>query len=102
MKNNNKRIIYIVLFIVLGILLGLIVHGLVEMWYISGLLSDFPKYSLGYDWATWFTIHRYFSLATLVLGIIFGYFEGKFWWRLVYEEKKLDPFFRRLKKLIHW
>lgn len=98
---NNKKTIYITLFIVLGILLGFIVHGLIEMWYINLLLSDFPKYSLGHSWATWFTIHRYFSVIIYILSILFGYFQGKMWWRWVYVEKRFDPFFRKLQRLLY-
>ena len=101
MKNNLKRKIYIGLFITLGIFLGLLVHGFVELWYIKGLLNDFSKYSLGYTWADWFLIHKIFSAITFIGGALFGYFQGRYWWRLVYEQKRFDPFFRKLRKFLY-
>jgi len=97
----SKKTVYIGLFTLLGVLLSTIVHGVLEMWYIQGLIADFPKYSLAYTWAEWFTIHRYFSVVTLMLGLIFGYFQGRMWWRWVYVEKRFDSFFRKLQKVLY-
>jgi hypothetical protein len=96
----NKKTLYIALFIVLGILLAFIVHGLLEIWYVNRLLENFPKYSLGYTWVQLFRINNYIYMLLFVAGILFGNYQGRFWWRIVYEEKRLDPFFRRLKKFL--
>ena|SRR3989338_2255312 len=101
MAKEIKRKIYIGLFIILGILLGLLVHGFLELWYIRGLINNFPKYSLGYTWADWFLIHKIFSAITFVGGALFGFFQGRFWWRIVYEQKRFDPFFRKLRKFLY-
>lgn len=101
MRRETKRKIYIGLFILLGFLLGMLVHGFVETWYIYRLLVDFEKYSLGYTWAEWYTIHEIFSLIIFIISIFFGYFLGKYWWRLVYEEKHFDPFFKKSRKFLY-
>lgn len=100
MLTNTKRKIYIALFIVFGVLIGLLLHGSLELWYARNLITDFDHYSLGYTWQQWFSIHKYFSITLLILSIVFGYFQGRYWWRVVYEEKRLDPFFRWLKKML--
>lgn len=101
MSLENKKRIYIALFVLLGILLGLLVHGAVELWYIKGLITNFPKYSLGYSWAEWFIIHQYLSVIVFIASVVLGYFQGKFWWRLVYVEKRFDPFFRKLQRFLY-
>jgi hypothetical protein len=98
---QHKRTIYIALFIILGVLLSFLIHGSAEIWYTNRLISDFPRYSLGYTWAQWFVIHRYASIILLILGVVFGYFQGRSWWRLVYDEKRFDPFFRKLRKFLY-
>jgi len=86
MNTATKRTIYIALFSFLGILLSLIVHGVVEIWYIDRLTTDFNSYSMGYSWGEWFVIHKYFSIFLSALGAVFGYYQGRYWWRVVYEK----------------
>jgi hypothetical protein len=83
-----KKSIYISLFIVLGILISFLIHGLVEIWYIGFLLNDFPKYSLGFSWAQWFLIHNIGTAVLLAAGILFGFWQGKHWWRRIYEKRQ--------------
>jgi hypothetical protein len=101
MNNNNKKGIYIGLFVLLGILLAFIVHGLLEIWYTNKLVADFARYSMGYSWADWLRINNYVYTVLFVAGLLAGNFQGKYWWRVVYEEKRLDPFFRKLRKFLH-
>ena len=82
-----KKKIYIILFIFLGILLQFLIHSLVETWYIGLLISDFPKYSLGFSWPQWFIIHHIGTVILFVAGVLFGFWQGKFWWRRIYEKK---------------
>lgn len=98
MKHRTKRKIYISLFVVLGLLAGLVVHGLIELWYIHLLTTDFKKFSLGFSWADWFMIHKLWSVITLLGGIVAGYYQGRYWWEIVYEQRTLDPFFRKVRK----
>jgi hypothetical protein len=79
-----KRIIYIALFIVLGVLLQLLIHGVVEIWYIGLLLKDFETWGLGMSWSTWLMIHTVGMVVLLIAGIIFGFWQGKYWWRRIY------------------
>ena len=101
MNNKTKRKIYIALFTFLGVLLGFLFHGIVEIWYINRLTENFSAYSLGYTWQQWFVIHKYFAITTLVLGLLFGFFQGQYWWKVVYQQKRLDPFFKKLRKLLN-
>lgn len=81
-----KKTAYIASFTFLGILLQLIIHGLVEVWYVGLLLKDFSKYGLGLSWNNWFLIHHIATVILLILGILFGFWQGKYWWRKIYEE----------------
>lgn len=81
-----KKTAYIASFTFLGILLQLIIHGLVETWYVGLLLKDFSRYGLGLSWNNWFLIHHIATVILLILGILFGFWQGKYWWRKIYEE----------------
>jgi hypothetical protein len=80
-----KKIIYITLFTFLGILLQFLIHALVETWYIKILVNDFPRYSLGLSWSHWFLIHHIATVVLFAAGALFGFWQGKFWWRRLYE-----------------
>ncbi len=88
------KIVYVALFTFLGILLQLLVHGLFERWYIGLLVSDFSKYGLGLSWGQWFTIHQVGTVVLFIAGALFGFWQGKFWWRKIYEKKE----FIKMKK----
>ncbi len=81
---RTKKTIYIISFIFLGILLQFLVHELVEIWYIGLLTKDFSKYGFGISWDNWYIIHHLASVVLLVAGVIFGFWQGKFWWRKIY------------------
>lgn len=81
-----KRVIYIIAFTGLGILLQFLVHAGVEVWYIGLLLKDFPKYGLGLSWDQWLWVHHIGSVLLFIAGAFFGYAQGKYWWRKIYEE----------------
>ena len=80
-----KKIFYIASFTFLGILLQFLIHGIVEIWYINLLTKDFSKYSLGFSWDQWFLIHHIATVILLVAGILFGFWQGKYWWKRLYE-----------------
>jgi hypothetical protein len=82
-----KRKIYIALFVLLGLLLQFLLHALIEIWYINLLLKDFPKYGLGLNWNQWLMIHHALSLILVAVGAVWGFYEGRFWWRHLYELK---------------
>lgn len=79
-----KKSVYITTFAVVGILAQFIVHGLVEIWYIDKLLSNFNTFSLGFSWAEWFTIHSIFSVVLFAAGGALGAWQGLYWWPRIY------------------
>lgn len=93
-----KKIIYIASFTFLGILFQFLIHAWVEIWYINLLITDFPRYSFRFSWQQWYTIHHIASVILLLAGIVFGFWQGKYWWRQIYELGRFDKF-RWLKSL---
>ena len=81
-----KKYFYIASFAFLGFLLQLIFHALFESWYIGLLLSDFERYGLGLSWSSWFLIHAVLTVLLALLGILFGLWQGKLWWNILYDE----------------
>lgn len=83
-----KRTIYIISFTVLGVLVQFLAHALLELWYIALLTADFARYGFGLSWDAWFLIHHIATAVLLVGGLFGGYFSGRYWWRIIYIEKK--------------
>lgn len=83
-----KKKFYIFSFTILGILLQLLIHALSEQWYIGLLISDFAKYSFGFSWSQWFLIHHVFTILLFIAGALFGFWQGKIWWKIIYEKNK--------------
>ncbi len=81
-----KKTIYIISFIVFGILLQFLIHAVIEVLYINLLLLDFSKYGLGLSWNQWFIIHYIGTIILLIAGVLLGFWQGKFWWRKIYEK----------------
>ncbi len=79
-----KKVIYVISFVILGILLQFLLHAGLETWYIDLLIRDFPVYSLGFSWHQWYVIHVIFTVVLLVLGILFGFWQGNYWWPRLY------------------
>jgi len=82
-----KKVIYIILFTFLGILLQFLIHGLIEVWYIGLLTSNFVKYGFGLSWSQWFIIHHIATVILFLVGALFGFWQGKLWWKRLYEKK---------------
>jgi len=83
-----KKIIYVALFTLLGILASFILHAIAEIWYIGLLALDFKKYSMGLSWANLYIAHYALSLLFLLGGFVAGFFQGLFWWTVIYSKKR--------------
>lgn len=87
MVKNLKKNIYIGFFVLLGLTLQGLAHVGIEVWYINLLVKDFSRYGLGLAWQEWFQVHHIATVILFVVGIIFGLWQGKFWWKKFYEKK---------------
>jgi len=94
-----KKTIYIALFVLLGVILQGLVHVGLEVWWIDLLVGNFDKYNLGLSWAQWFSLHSILTIILFVMGIIFGLWQGVFWWKIIYIEKRLQKLRNKYKKL---
>lgn len=83
-----KKIIYIICFIVLGVIVQFLVHAGIEILYINLLLNNFQKYSLGLSWDQWFIVHHIGTIVLLIAGILLGFWQGIYWWKILYNNKK--------------
>ncbi|MBW6440844.1 hypothetical protein K0B03_02310 [Patescibacteria group bacterium] len=82
-----KKEIYIFLFIILGILLSFLLHALIEISYINLLWTNYERYGMNLKFSQLYTIHTIGTIIILGVGIIFGFIQGKFWWKKIYIEK---------------
>ena len=91
MTNSKfKKIFYILAFTFLGILLQFLLHAIIEGAYIGLLTSDFAKYGLGLSWDDWYLIHFVFTIILFIGGVVLGFWQGKYWWKRIYEDKVYD------------
>ncbi|HCJ52643.1 MAG: hypothetical protein A2898_01770 [Candidatus Kerfeldbacteria bacterium RIFCSPLOWO2_01_FULL_48_11] len=86
-----KKVVYLCSSVILGILLSLIAHAVVESLYISSALDR----NASIIWYTAFgglkgacALHPAIQWSLLIGGAVGGYFLGKFWWRLVYIDRR--------------
>ncbi len=96
-----KKIVYIVAFIILGVLLQFLLHSLLEQSYIYFLLKDFNTFSLGFNWEQLYIAHKIITVLFLVAGALFGFLQGKYWWKYIYVDKKIEHKFKG-KKGLFW
>jgi hypothetical protein len=83
-----KKVFYIICFTFLGILFQFLLHAGIEIWYIKLLVADFQKYSLGFSFSQLVLIHHIATVILLIAGALFGFWQGKYWWKRLYENKK--------------
>ncbi|MFH1111713.1 MAG: hypothetical protein V1712_01425 [Patescibacteria group bacterium] len=82
-----KRFFYLVAFTFLGLLCQFVVHALVEIWYIDLLVKNFSRYGFGWSWNTWYIIHDVITWVLVLVGLLFGYWQGRHWWVRLYDEQ---------------
>ena len=88
---------YIILFSIAGALFGFFIHMVFEIWYINTLLfPSYETYSLGLSWNGILFLHALLVFVLTISGGIIGFYQGKYWWRIIYVEKKF--FSRFIKK----
>lgn len=85
-NQKTKKTVYIILFTFLGVLLSFLAHAGIEIWYINLLVSDFQKYGLGLSWGQWYLIHGAGAVILFVAGVWFGFWQGGYWWKRLYEK----------------
>ena len=82
---NKKKVLYITLFTFLGIGVSTIVHATLEMYYIARLIVDFDAWNFGFSWEQLRVLHNFFGATLFAGGAVFGFVEGEYWWRALYE-----------------
>lgn len=81
-----KRAVYLSASVVLGLLLSFIAHALIEINYLHQLASQ-GQVARFYGGCA---LPSVFQIALLLLGVIGGYFLGRFWWQKVYVERACE------------
>ena len=93
-----KRIVYIVAWVVLGLLLSLITHGLIEISYINYSLSHgivlANQTAFGHGYCA---LPIWLQSLLLLTGVVGGFLAGKYFWRVIYIEKRYRRFKWSLK-----
>ena len=92
-----KRIVYILLSMFLGLLLSFFAHVALEMPALSYLVEggahagDAPVLI----WTRWQSVHEAGTVLIALAGLVGGWFLGRYWWRLVYVERRRFKWGRR-------
>ncbi len=86
---SAKRALYIFLFACLGLMVAYFLYVLSTVATIFLLLLDFPRYGLGLTWKIWTIVGKVWFEIMLVAGCWVGVSLGKYFWRVIYIEKRL-------------
>lgn len=78
-----KEVIYLSLSVVLGVILSFNLHAYVEMAYLRWVMAK-AKEIIFYGGCA---LPIVVQVLIWILGIVGGYFLGKFWWRKIYIER---------------
>lgn len=65
----------------------MLAHAVLEIGVIALLEKDFAKFSLGLTWGQLMLVHHVFSIILLVVGLVFGFRQGVYWWDKLYGSK---------------
>jgi hypothetical protein len=92
-RNPSKTIhaIYLISTSGLGILLSLLVHVVIESQYLRWAMDQHKVI----HWYAGCALHPILQIGLLIVGVVGGYFLGKFWWRLVYIERRWTGWIRK-------
>jgi len=83
-----KRKIYIAFTMLLGVEIMVIVHVLLESWYVSFLTASRVQPAINHVWLFSTYLPLWISALLFIGGLVGGYFLGKWWWQIVYIEKR--------------
>lgn len=79
-----KHVVYIVVTIVLGVFISYLIHAGIEAIYLAWADSTGRLV----HWYGSCALHPVLQVGLVVSGAVGGFFLGKYWWRLVYVERK--------------
>lgn len=82
-----KRALYISLFTLLGIMVSFLVHGALEIPALAWLTSDLSRYETSWLWQHWQVVHNTVSWILLLSGAVVGFWQGVYWWNMLYVRK---------------
>jgi len=83
-----KKAFCITFFISVWIFLPLLVFGIMARFYVALLAKDFPSYNFGFSWNELFVLQDRLSIVLPIIGIIFGLWQGFYWWDKKYKFEK--------------
>lgn len=78
-----KKAVYLFASTILGVLLSFIAHGLIEISYLNWAISR-HQVVVFYGGCALLPV---FQTGILAVGIVGGFFLGRFWWQKIYVEK---------------
>jgi hypothetical protein len=95
MNKAAKKKLYVGLFVFLGLEIFFLASALFGSLYIGFLNMDFCKYGFGLTWQQLELAGRIGAAGLLAIGAGCGFFQGKYWWREIYETDGGENFFKR-------
>lgn len=85
-----KKAFYIGSFTLLGVIISFLVHALIELPALYLVANHYDLYGSSWWWQHWEALHGGGSLALLILGTVGGFWQGWYWWRVVYIENRYN------------
>ncbi|MFA6105371.1 MAG: hypothetical protein WC725_02100 [Patescibacteria group bacterium] len=94
-----KKYFYIFSWVVLGLMLSFLAHAIIEIKMIEYalrkniILYNYTAFGSGYCVLP--TVVQFTLIAT---GVIGGFLAGRYFWRVIYVERRYDSKFRKMRK----
>jgi hypothetical protein len=86
--------IYLISTVVLGLLLSVLAHVGIESWYLDWATSEHKII----HWYAGCALPPFLQIGLIIIGAVGGYYLGKYWWHLVYIERRWAGLISNRKK----
>jgi hypothetical protein len=88
---KTKKIIYLISWVVLGVLLSFLAHAFIEFKYLSWADEN----NRVVVWYGGCALHPVLRVGLFMAGVLFGFWQGKFWWQKIYIERYWEKKFTK-------
>lgn len=83
-----KKTLYIILFMILGGMITLLIHAALEIPALALIERQLSETGDSWLWRNWGIVHGVGGSVLTLSGLVFGFFAGKMFWRILYVEKR--------------
>jgi hypothetical protein len=80
--------VYLCCFSILGGMLGFLLHAFIEVLILTMLIHSATGSFVGMTYDQWVIIHALGTSLLLMIGLLVGFLQGKYWWQELYVKSR--------------